>query len=511
MRIRLAVLLLVLAACQPEQARPSPSPTGTPIASPTTASPPVEQSALRAAVIQRGPGASFGVRLEGTDEPFIAFDTDNPGIVSPDGRKLAFFVRDKGDYRQALQVFDGVTGDVREIVRLQDETPSGYGWSEDSAGLAYGARSNRFESGGVDPPATYTAIRLVELSRGSPREIARVQSENLVVLGWARAEKLVLARSGWAEGSSRAIGVADDSGVTRATAGTPVAPDSMVPSPDRTASAGRFWSGSSDPADPRRMINNSGITVWQAGSNIMISERRTDRDSGVAAFAYRPNSNDLISLLFQTTPSGPATSIEIWPDHGRGTPHRIWTIDDLYSQGSQGFFLAADGAAAYVSFRYPGRPVRNFKVDLGSGQATAVTFPTQRTSYVGTMLVTDAAVARHRRSPVASALSRGDAIARVRALDRNLVRVDRIEAKLGSAAEVQRMVVYRTKLEVPADVPVWVVAVSGDVRAFTDTETFRLSWGAWFIDGRDGSVLGFDGDPRPGWPSFWDDLTDRAP
>lgn len=511
MRMLLAVVLLVVVACQPEQARPSPSPTSTPVASLATTSPaPVPPSTLRAAFIQRGPGVSFGLRLEGADEPFIVFDTDSPGIVSPDGRRLAFFIRDQGDYRQSLQVFDGLTGDLRELVRLQDESPSGYGWSEDSAGLAYGARSNRIESGGVDPPATYTAVRLIGLPGGSSREIARVRNENLVVLGWHRAEKIVLGRSGWAEGSSRPISIREDGGITRASAGEMVSPQSVVASPDRTVSAGSYWSASTDPADSRRMIEHSGVVFWDAASASVRATRTTDRDHGVAAFAYRPNSADLMVVLSGQTASGPSTTVELWPDHGRGAVRQIWTLDDRFSSGEQGFFLKADGTAAYVSFLYPGRTARHFVVDIATGVANTVSFP-ERVPFHGSMLVSDAAVARHRKAPVTSALNRGDAVARVRDLDRNVVRVDRIEAKLGSAAEVQRLVAYRTKLEVPADVPVWVVAVSGDVRAFTDTETFRLSWGAWFIDGRDGRVLGFDGDPRPGWPWFWDDLKDRSP
>ena len=506
----LAVVLLVVVGCQPEQARPSPSPTGAPAASPATASPPVQQSALRAAFIQRGPGASVGVRLEGADEPFIVFDADSPGIVSPDGRKLAFFVRDQGDYRQSLQVFDGVTGDVRELVRLQDESPSGYGWSEDSAGLAYGARSNRFASGGVDPPATYTGIRVIGVSGGSQREIARVTGENLVVIGWQRAEKIVLGRSGWAEGASRPISIGEDGSITRAAAGEMVSPQSLAASPDRTVSAGSFWSSSTDPADSRRMIEHSGVVSWDAASASVRATRTTGRDHGVAAFAYRPNSADVVVVLSGQTASGPSTTIELWPDHGRGSPRQIWALGDRFSSGEQGFFLKADGAAAYVSFLYPGRTARHFVVEIATGVASTVSFP-ERVAFQGSMLVTDAAVMRHRKPPVTSALTRGDAIAQVRSLDRNVVRVDRIEAKLGSAAEVQRLISYRTKLEVPPDIPVWVVAVSGDVRAFTDTETFRLSWGAWFLDGRDGRVLGFDGDPRPGWPWFWNDLKDRAP
>lgn len=505
MRTGLWIVLALLVACQPDQTRPGPSATSSASASVGVPSqtPPVPQAAGRLAFIQRGPGASVGLRLEGAADPFVVFETEDTGLVSPDGRKIAFFVRDQGDYRQALQVFDGMTGDLRELVRLQDESPSGYGWAEDSSGIAYGARSSRSESGGVDPPPIYTAVRVVGLANDTPREIARLRNENLVTVGWARAEKLVLARSGWAEGSSRAITVGEDGRVVRAAIGTPASPESVVVSPDRTASAGRFWSMSST-------LNDSGVTVWQAGSNALVSERRTDPATGVAAFAYRPQTSDLVVLLVQTTPAGPATSIEIWPDHGRGMPRPLWTVDDLYGQDSQGFFLSADGASAFVSFLYPGRPVRRMKVDLVSGQAAAVTFP-DRTPYVGTILVTDAAVARRRATTVVSRLTRADAVARVRALERNLVRVDRIEAKLGSAAEVQRLVMYRMKLEVPADAPVWVVAVSGDVRAFTDSETFRLAWGAWFIDGRDGRVLGFQGDPRPGWPWFWEDLTDRAP
>ena len=503
MRLRLAfaLVLTVLASCQSESTRTVPSVT--PLATGATPRAAVTSALTHVVFIQRGPGAGVGLRLESGADPFVVFDTEDTGVISPDGRRLAFFVRDQGDYRQSLRVFDGSTGDVRELLRLSDESPSGYGWSEDGMGIAYGARSNRFERGGVDPPPTYTAVRLVELSGASPREVARVQNENLVVVGWRRADRQVLARSGWAEGASRPVMVGEDGKIHRAALGVPVSPQSIVASPDRAASAGQFWSASST-------TNDSGIAVWSVTADRVLAERRVAPDSGVVAFAYVARTNDLAVLISRMYGPAPLTSLEVWPDHGRGTPRSIWTAGQLYSQGSQGFFLSADGTAAYVSFLYPGRPVDRVKVDLRTGQGTSVTFPT-RTPYVGTLLVSDAAIARHRATSVTSPLGRADVIARVRALDRNVVRVDRIEAKLGSAAEVQRLVIYRTKLDVPADAPVWVVAVAGDVRAFTDTESFRLSWGAWFLDGRDGRVIGFDGDPRPGWPWFWDDLKDRAP
>ena len=515
MRLRLAIALVFLAACQTNEARPSPSPPAdgalpsVPVAS---ASPTAQPSpTLRTAFLQRGPGASFGLRLAGADEPFVSFDTDIPGIVSPDGRRLAYFVRDQGDYRQSLQVFDGITGEVRELARLQSESPSGYGWSEDSAGIAYGVRSDRFETGGVDPPPTYTAVRLVELANPAPREVARVRNENLVVLGWRRADRIVLARSGWAEGASRPVSVREDGAITRSAAGESVSPQSLVPSPDRTVVAGSYWSGSSDPVDPRRMINHSGVVTWSGASAAVLATRMTDVEHAVSAFAYRPNSTDLLVLVSGQRTGVPTTSLEVWPDHGRAPSRRIWTVDQLFSQGNEhGFFVTPDGVTAYVSFLYPGRVPQHFAIDVATGAAAAVSLP-ERHSFHRAMLVTDAAIARHRKPPVTSALTRADAIARIRALDRNLVRVDRIEAKLGSAAEVQRLVAYRTKLDMSPDAPVWVVAVAGDVRAFTDTESFRLSWGAWFLDGRDGRVIGFDGDPRPGWPWFWNDLRDRAP
>ena len=510
MRICLAAALLIAAACEANEARPNatPSPTAA-----VTSAPPASPQAplLRTAFLQRGPGASFGLRLAGADEPFVSFDTDVPGLVSPDGRKLAYFVRDQGDYRQALHVFDGVTGEIRELVRLQNESPSGYGWSEDSAGIAYGARSDRFESGGVDPPPTHTAVRIIELTTAAPREVARVRNENLVVIGWRRADRIVLARSGWAEGASRPVSVRKDGTITRSATGEMVSPQSLVPSPDRTVVAGSYWRESSDPADPRRMIDHSGVVTWNGATATVLATRTTDAEHAVSAFAYRPNSTDLLVLLSTHRAGVPTTSLEIWADHGRGPSRRIWAVDQLFSQGNEhGFFVTPDGATAYVSFLYPGRVPQHFAVDVATGAATAVSLP-ERHSFHRAMLVTDMAIARHRKPPVTSALTRADAISRIRALDRNLVRIDRIEAKLGSAAEVQRLVAYRTALGLPPDVPVWVVAVGGDVRAFTATESFRLAWGVWFLDGRNGNVIGFDGDPRPGWPWFWDDLRDRAP
>src|SRR5438445_3518950 len=122
------------------------------------------------------------VRHEGGPEPLfvLGIASDSGGVVSPDGRRLAYWAN--GD----LRIIDVAPGaQPRTLLAIAgNEGALYFAWSTDGTGLVVGV--NGGGGGFADAPPGYTALRVVDVAGGTPREIAGIRHANVVPLPWAR-------------------------------------------------------------------------------------------------------------------------------------------------------------------------------------------------------------------------------------------------------------------------------------------------------------------------------------
>jgi len=114
-------------------------------------------------------------------------------------------------------------------------------------------------------------------------------------------------------------------------------------------------------------------------------------------------------------------------------------------------------------------------------------------------------------SGVSPAVSRAQAIARTQQLKAELLRVDRIEARLTTFAGVQHAEGSGDMVrEIAPTTTVWVVSASGQYRpAFAHGAVFP--WGVVVIDATSGQPIASFSGPSGTWPAFFDRIVDQAP
>src|SRR5258706_3853340 len=117
----------------------------------------------------------------------LGIDKDAGGVVSPDGRRLAYWAGNE------LRVIDIAPGaQPRTVVAVPaDEAALYFVWSSDGTGLVLA--ENGGGGGQYDAPPGYTAIRVIDIAGGTPREIARVRNANVVPLAWDRQAHVIAA------------------------------------------------------------------------------------------------------------------------------------------------------------------------------------------------------------------------------------------------------------------------------------------------------------------------------
>src|SRR2546422_2350725 len=171
--IRFLMVLLVATACGS-----GPSTVGT--TSPTPA-----------AILDDHFGFILGnaVRRESDTKPLfvLPIPNDTAGVVSPDGRRLAYLANN------ALRVIDlAPNAQPRTLFTITAKEGGMYlAWSSDSTGLVVGV------NGPVAPvneglPA-YTKLRVVEAAGGTPRDVISIRNAAVVPLAWDRQAHLISA------------------------------------------------------------------------------------------------------------------------------------------------------------------------------------------------------------------------------------------------------------------------------------------------------------------------------
>ncbi len=109
------------------------------------------------------------------------------------------------------------------------------------------------------------------------------------------------------------------------------------------------------------------------------------------------------------------------------------------------------------------------------------------------------------------AVSRAQAIARTQQLKAELLRVDRIEARLTTFAALQQAEGSGDVVkEIAPTTLVWVVASAGEYRpAFGRGNVYP--WGIVVIDATTQQPIASFAGPKGSWPAFFDRIVDQAP
>jgi hypothetical protein len=228
-----------------------------------------------------------GVRPEGDPlQGFVLPIGNGGGVVSPDGRQLAFWTKN------VLQVTDVVpNAQARSLltVSVQGEYALYMAWSSDSTGIVVGV--NGGGSPGADAPPGYTALRVVDLAGGQPREIARIKNANVVPLSWDRQARVIAAYEPVASGTINYDTVYENGSVQRKPPGSQLY--FLQASQDAKQVFGRNL------ADPTSgpFLETNLLRVWPVDSFASGIELRSAGGERILAAEWRPGTAE-IGVLF---------------------------------------------------------------------------------------------------------------------------------------------------------------------------------------------------------------------
>jgi WD40 repeat protein len=276
------------------------------------------------------------VRRESDPQPLftLGIANDSGGVISPDGRRLAYWAANE------LRVID-ITPNAqpRTLVPItgRGEGALYFAWSSDSTGLVVGV--NGGGGGQADAPPGYTALRVVDVSGGQPREIVRVRNANVIPLAWDRQSHLIAGYSPSGTGA-RSYYVVEENGTLKT---MNAGPGIYVV---EASQDGQQVLGRGDP--------NSVVRVWPRGSYADGVELRATGDDQILWAAWRPGTTEL-GVLF-------ADRVELWNVNGarRAIPLPAHSI------GKSILVFRADGKSVFAL----GADV--IAVDIASGRANVV-------------------------------------------------------------------------------------------------------------------------------------------
>ena len=272
--IRCLMVLLVATACG-----------GGPSTVATTAPPP-------APILDDHYGFIVGnsVRLESDAKALFVLNipSDTAGVVSPDGRHLAYLANNE------LRVIDIVSGaQPRTLFAISAKEGAIYlAWSSDSTGLVVGV------NGPLAPvneglPA-YTKLRLVDAAGGTPRDVITIPGAAVVPLAWDRQTHLISAYES-TQGGAGSYDVVSESGTLKRTNSR----DGLFVL--QSNQDGKHVLGHGDP--------NNAVRVWPLDSYERGVELRAASDEHVATVAWRPGTAE-VGVLFH------GDRLELWDANG---------------------------------------------------------------------------------------------------------------------------------------------------------------------------------------------------
>jgi hypothetical protein len=276
------------------------------------------------------------VRRESDPQPLftLGIANDSGGVISPDGRRLAYWAANE------LRVIDiAPNAQPRTLVPItgKGEGALYFAWSSDSTGLVVGV--NGGGGGPADAPPGYTALRVVDVSGGLPREIVRVRYANVIPLAWDRQAHLIAAYMPTDSGA-RAYYLIEESGSLKTMNAGPGIYE-LEASQDGLQMLGR--------GDP-----NSVVRVWPRDSYADGADLRATGDDQILWAAWRPGTAE-IGVLF-------ADRLELWNVSGT---RRVISLPP-HSNGKSILVFRADGKSVFAL----GAEV--IAVDIASGRTSLV-------------------------------------------------------------------------------------------------------------------------------------------
>ena len=293
------------------------------------------------------------VRRESDPQPLFELGIESPnGInVSPDGRHAAYWSNNE---LRHIEIAPNST--PRTLLTLPSNESALYiAWSGDGTGIVIGV--NGGGGGFADAPPGYTALRVVDVAGGQPREIVRVPNTNVLPLSWDRQAHLIAAYQPSSSGA-RSYYLIDEAGaLVRSDAG---------PGLYQVEASGDAQQvlGHGDPGDVLR--------VWPRASYAAGTELRSAGGERILDAHWRPGTAE-IGVLFEDR-------IELW--HAGGA-HRVLAALPLPSVASASrerggsvrgeLFFRADGNAVFINRRIDFYPdLDAVAVDLASGRTALV-------------------------------------------------------------------------------------------------------------------------------------------
>ena len=332
--IRLVIGIVMVTACgsvNPTVATSSPTPTP-------------------AAIVDDHFGFLVGnaVRPESDTKPLfvLPIPEDTSGVVSPDGRHLAYVgtndvrVIDIAPKAQPRTLFT-VSG---------EEGVAGLAWSSDSTGLVFGVTGP--PSAVNESPPAYTKLRIIDAAGGTPRDVVRIPNANVIPLAWDRQARLISAYEAFEIGAG-AYDVVSEDGTRKV---TPAGPGLYVlaASPD-----GKHVFGHGDPQNV--------VRVWPLESYERGLDLQATSDEHIATIAWRPGTAE-VGVLFH------GDRLELWD---AGGARRTVTLPAAPPSSDRNATLAfrVDGKAVFIS-RQSGvegsTDTYAVAVDLASGRSVVM-------------------------------------------------------------------------------------------------------------------------------------------
>ncbi|HYS98400.1 MAG TPA: WD40 repeat domain-containing protein [Candidatus Dormibacteraeota bacterium] len=292
--------------------------------------------------------AGNSVRVESGARPLfvLAIPSDTAGVVSPDGRRLAYLADNQ------LNVINIASGaQPRTLFALGAKEGAMYlAWSSDSTGLVVGV------TGPLAPVneglPSYTKLRVVDAAGGASRDVISIPQASVVPLAWDRQAHLISAYEATQSGAGAYDVVAESGTFQRTNAKTDLY--ILAASQD-----GKHVFGHGDP--------NNVVRVWPIDSYDRGVELRGTTDEHVATVAWRPGTAE-VGVLFH------GDRLELWDANGA---RRTIALPAAKASSDRLATLAfrADGKAVVIS-RQSGvegsTDTYAVAVDLASGRSVLI-------------------------------------------------------------------------------------------------------------------------------------------
>jgi hypothetical protein len=291
------------------------------------------------------------VRRESAPPAIFELPTLGALAVAPNGRRVAYIVDKKihvlevAANAQPRIVFDPSAG------RAVGEYHASFAWSSDSTGLVV-AMSAPSQITGADVGPEYSALILVDVSGGSPREIIRLGG-NLSPLSWDRQGRLVAAASGSLQ-MFTFYAIRED-GTVQVTADLENARQPVKASPDAKLVFDR---------DVSPLFSPDVLRLWPVASPAQVTELGSFGSGPILAAEWRPGTTE-IGVLF-------SDRLELWDMSGA---HRRVPLPPFPQTSAvwRSLWFRVDGSAAFIAVAIEGRPeMYSVSVDLATGRGAVL-------------------------------------------------------------------------------------------------------------------------------------------